>query len=99
MQGRGILEACGGYKACDLVEGGGDKVELYVQGVVCLIFDYNEISCYIPGSRQQSTPQNHSFFNNLGNQAGAGSDKAGPRPVDEMIQLRCLISLASEGNA
>ena len=30
MQGRGILEACREYKACDLVEGGGDKVDLCV---------------------------------------------------------------------
>jgi hypothetical protein len=37
-QGRGILEACGGYKKCDLVENGGDKVDPCVREVVLLMF-------------------------------------------------------------
>ncbi len=36
-QGRGILEACRGYKKCDLVENGGDKVDSCVREVVVLI--------------------------------------------------------------
>ena len=37
-QGRGILEACGGYNKCDLVENGGDKVDSCVREVVLLMF-------------------------------------------------------------
>jgi hypothetical protein len=44
-QGRGILEACGGYNKCDLVENGGDKVDSCVREVVLLMFVDNTISC------------------------------------------------------
>jgi hypothetical protein len=58
-----------------------------VQGVVRLII----ISCHIPGLRQHQKTMG--FFNNLISR-GAGSDKAGPRPVNELIFVCDIVTRA-----
>ena len=82
-QGRGILEACGGYKKCDLVESGGNKVDSCVRVVVLLMFVYNNTTVLNTLINNITDYTTISFFTTWVIKSRRGSDKAGPRPVNE----------------